>query len=114
MSRRRSDPKHRKLERSTLPSLPPDDPVEALVARARRARRKGDDRGALVFLRRACALDEWRARTHTLLGAEAARQGLVEEAGRALHQARWLRARAGEKARADVTARLAAALVRAA
>ncbi|APR78315.1 Hypothetical protein A7982_03662 [Minicystis rosea] len=96
--------------RPAEPALSPDDPVEALVARARRARRKGDDRGALVFLRRACALDEWRARTYTLLGAEAARQGLVDEAARALHQARWLRTRAGDQARAAVTARLAAAL----
>jgi Flp pilus assembly protein TadD len=88
----------------------PDDPVEVLVVRARRSRRKGDVRGALVLLRRACALDEWRARTYTLLGVEAGRQGQVEEATRALHQARWLRLRAGETARVAVTARLEAAL----
>src|SRR5262245_32228794 len=83
------------------------DPVEQLVARARRLRRKGETRRALVLLRQACALDEWRPRTYTLLGVQAAREGLVAEACQALNQARWLRARAGDKARAAVVARLA-------
>jgi Flp pilus assembly protein TadD len=86
--------------------------VEILVTRARRLRRRGDARGALVLLRQACALDEWRARTFTLLGAQLAREGRRDEAGRALNQARWLRARAGDKARAAVTARLAEELAR--
>jgi Flp pilus assembly protein TadD len=93
--------------------LPPpvaDDPVELLVAKARRLRQKGERRRALVLLRQACALDEWRPRTYTLLGIQLAREGHREEAAQALNQARWLRARAGETARAAVTARLAADL----
>jgi Flp pilus assembly protein TadD len=85
--------------------------VEVLVTRARRLRRRGDARAALVLLRQACALDEWRPRTFTLLGVQLAREGRRDEAGRALNQARWLRARAGDKARAAVTARLVDALL---
>jgi Flp pilus assembly protein TadD len=87
------------------------DAVETLIARSRRVRAKGDGRRALVLLRQACALDEWRARPWTLLGALLASTGAVEEAGRALNHARWLRARAGETGRAAVTERLAARLV---
>jgi Flp pilus assembly protein TadD len=111
MSRRRGAAKHREATETITPQASPDDPVEVLVARARRLRRKGDTRRALVLLRQACALDEWRPRTYTLLGVQAAREGLVAEASQALKQARWLRARAGDKVRAAVTARLAAALL---
>lgn len=90
------------------------DPVEILVVRARKLRQKGDLRRALVTLREACKLDEWRARTWTLLGAELARLGQRADAVQAFEQARWLRARAGDKARAAVTAELAARLVEAA
>jgi Flp pilus assembly protein TadD len=113
MSRRRTAT--RKQEILGTPCRPvaaaPDDPVETLIARSRRVREKGDTRRAMVLLRQACALDEWRARSWTLLGALLAREGVCEEAGRALNQARWLRARAGEKARAAVTERLAAELL---
>jgi Flp pilus assembly protein TadD len=85
----------------------PADPVETLIARSRKARAKGDARRAVVLLRQACALDEWRARSWTILGAFLASLGAREEAGQALNQARWLRARAGEGARAAVTVRLA-------
>lgn len=88
-----------------------DDPVEALIARARKQRGKGDVRRTLVLLRQACALDEWRPRSFTLLGVHLAREGMVDEAIRAFRQARWLRIRAGEKARAAVTERLAAQLL---
>jgi Flp pilus assembly protein TadD len=87
------------------------DPVEALIGRSRKARAKGDARRALVLLREACALDAWRARPFTLLGAALARAGVAEEAHQALAHARWLRARAGETARALVTARLAEILL---
>lgn len=83
-----------------------DDPVETLIARARRLRRRGDARGALVLMRQACSLDEWRARPFTLLGVMLSRTGRFEEAARALGHARWLRVRAGETARARVTERL--------
>lgn len=112
MSKRRAAAKHRQQEHASVaPPASPDDPVEVLVARARRLRRKGETRRALVLLRQACALDEWRPRTYTILGVTAAREGLVDEASQALKQARWLRTRAGDKARAAVTARLAAELL---
>src|SRR5688572_28232617 len=83
-----------------------DDPIEVLVARARKARRRGEERRAIVLLREACARDEWRARTWTLLGVHLGRAGSVQEAERALKHARWLRVRAGEPARAAVVERL--------
>ena len=113
MSRRRTAArKQQLLEASRLPATPAtDDPVETLIARSRRVRERGDTRRAMVLLRQACALDEWRARSWTLLGVHLAREGASDEAGRALKQARWLRSRAGEKARAAVTERLAARLL---
>jgi Flp pilus assembly protein TadD len=114
MNRRRTEARKQRYAGKSSP--PPaeaagDDPVETLIARSRRVRAKGDVRRALVLLRQACALDEWRARTWTLLGALLAREGAREEAGRALNQARWLRARAGETGRAVVTERLASSLL---
>jgi len=86
----------------------PEDAVEVLIARARKSRARGDARRALVILREACALDEWRARTWTIMGALLAELGRSEEAERAFRQARWLRLRAGERARAAVLDRLIA------
>ncbi len=112
MNRRRIEARKQKLAEKSgasaeAASAPASDPIEALIARSRRERARGDTRRAVVLLRQACALDEWRARTWTLLGATLARAGANDEAWRALNQARWLRVRAGEKARAAVTARLA-------
>lgn len=90
----------------------PEDPIEALIRRSRRCRQRGETRRALVLLQEACALDERRPRTWALLGARLADAGRREEAAAAFEQARWLCARAGEKARAAVTARLAAELRR--
>jgi Flp pilus assembly protein TadD len=92
----------------------PADPVESLLLRARKLRARGDDRRALVLLRQACALDEWRARSFTLLAALLAELGRRDEAARAFNQARWLRTRAGDLPRARVTERLAAQLLPAA
>jgi Flp pilus assembly protein TadD len=83
------------------------DEVEQLLFRARKLRRKGEERRAIVALRQACNLDEWRARSWTLLGWHLAQLGRRDEAMRALQQARWLRLRSGEPARAAVTARIA-------
>ena len=112
MGRRRAEARRQKLAEGSSARLVVtiDDPVETLIARSRKARAKGDGRRALVLLRQACALDEWRARSWTLLGALAAREGAGEEAARALNQARWLRARAGDAPRAAATERLAARL----
>ncbi|TKC98357.1 hypothetical protein [Polyangium fumosum] len=82
------------------------DAVEGLIDRARKSRRRGDMRGAIVLLRQACSQDEWRARTFTLLGALLSAEGHHGEAAKALTHARWLRQRAGEAPRAEVTARL--------
>jgi len=116
MGRRRAEARREKLagKGSGRPVASLDDPVEALIARSRRARSKGEGRRALVLLRQACALDEWRARSWTLLGVLLAREGAGDEAARALNQARWLRARAGDAPRAVATARLAARLLAAA
>ncbi|MDC0745119.1 hypothetical protein [Polyangium mundeleinium] len=82
------------------------DAVEGLIYRSRKLRRRGDTRGALVLLRQACSQDEWRARTFTLFGALLSEEGHHDEAAKALLHARWLRQRAGEAPRAEVTARL--------
>lgn len=91
----------------TLPEVKVNDPIELLVIRARKLRQKGDLRRALVTLREAANRDEWSARTWTLLGALLADMGHHAEARDAFHRARWLRARAGDNARAAVTERLA-------
>ena len=113
MGRRKTEARIERMRGApiALPKLP-DDPVEALIVRARKIRDRGDIRRTLVLLRQACALDEWRARSFTILGALLAQEGMFDEAQRALNHARWLRARAGEKARAAVTERLANLLVR--
>ncbi len=114
MGRRRAEARKQRLAGVAGDPAVPDgsapasiDPIEALIGRSRKARAKGDERRALLLLREACSLDEWRARPFTLLGAALARAGFEAEAQRALAHARWLRARAGETARALVTARLA-------
>jgi Flp pilus assembly protein TadD len=114
MGSRRAEARRRTLLHG--PSAVPvaDDPVEALVVRSRKLRERGETRKALVLLRQACALDERRPRVWTLLGVHLARQGFGEDAVRALRQAGWLHARAGEKARAAVTRRLEGELLAAA
>jgi Flp pilus assembly protein TadD len=118
MGRRRAEARKQRIGAVAGDSVAPDasapagvDPIEALIGRSRKARAKGDVRRALVLLRQACALDEWRARPFTLLGAALARAGAGAEAQQALAHARWLRARAGETARALATARLAEILL---
>jgi len=77
-----------------------------LIARARRARRRGEARKALVALREACARDESAAWLYALYGALLARQGRRDEAAVALRHAVWLRRSAGDIARARSTQRL--------
>lgn len=86
----------------------PEDRIEQMITRARRLRSAGDVRQAIVLLRRASALDEWRARTWALLGALLAGDGRTDEARAALGQAAWLRRRAGDKVRALVIEAFAA------
>jgi Flp pilus assembly protein TadD len=92
----------------------PDDAVEAIIARARKSWARADARRALVLLRGACALDEWRPRTWTILGARLALLGRADEAAQAFKQARWLRLRAGDRARVGTIDRLLAELLPAA
>ncbi len=49
------------------------DAIEAMLLRARKLRQKGEERRALVTLRHAVNLDETRARSWALLGADVAR-----------------------------------------
>jgi hypothetical protein len=95
-------------EEPAVPAPPTEvlDQVETLIARSRRMRRRGQRREAIVLLRQACSLDEWRARPFTLLGALLSRERKYGEAAKALAHARWLRLRAGDDARAAVTTRL--------
>ena len=113
MGRRRVEARREKLASVAVApaTSDPADPIETLIGRSRKARVKGDARRALVLLRQACALDEWRARSWTLLGAALARAGVTAEALQALGHARWLRSRAGDTARARVTERLAERLL---
>ncbi|MBK9263392.1 MAG: hypothetical protein IPM54_26755 [Polyangiaceae bacterium] len=106
MSRRRAHSRHG-TARDVSRLVPiDDDPIEALIRRSKRQRRRGDQRAAVVLLQRACSMDEWRARTFTLLGALLSEVGRCDEAERAFLHARWLRQRAGEMSRAEVTMRL--------
>lgn len=83
-----------------------DDPIELLIRRSKRQQRRGDARAAVLLLQQACSMDEWRARSFTLLGALLTKIGKNEEAERAWLHARWLRQRSGEASRAEVTMRL--------
>lgn len=114
MGSRRAEAKRSRLLHGPRAVPVVDDPVEALVMRSRKLRQRGETRKALVLLRQACALDERRPRVWTLLGVHLARLGFGEDAAQALKQAGWLHARAGEKARAAVTKRLAVELLAAA
>ena len=96
--RRRSPVRVRSM--TTTVSVTIDDPVEQLVARAKRLRHKGEERRAFQVLREACQLDEWRPRPHALLGSWLLDAGQREEAHQRLRHARWLCSRAGSEGRA--------------
>lgn len=106
MSRKRVQRQHLMASAEVPPRPTDDDPIEALIRRAKRLLRKGEIRAALVMLRRACSMDDWRARSFTLLGALLRDAGRIDDAERAFLHARWLRQRAGEVSRAKVTMQL--------
>jgi hypothetical protein len=83
--------------------------VDALIERAHRLRRRGEDRKAIGLLRQACLLDEWRPRPFAMLGKWLLDAGAAAEARERLRHARWLLDRAGEAARARSLAGLLAA-----
>lgn len=84
----------------------PTDPVACALARARRARRKGELRQEVNALRQACSLREYDASMWTRLGAACLRMSRNEEAGAAFKHALWLREREGDEKRARVMRRL--------
>lgn len=88
------------------------DPVAQAVARADKARRRGDSRAEATALRQACLIDEGNAALWTRWGDSLARLSKHEEALQALRHALWLRERADDEARADVTRRLIACVLR--
>ncbi len=78
-------------------------PEERLLARARRARRRGKHRRAMLALREAACVQGDDARLWTLYAAQCLRAGHRDEAVQALRQATWLRQRARDTLRARVT-----------
>jgi Flp pilus assembly protein TadD len=81
-----------------------------LFERARRLRRRGEPRKAIVALREACLRDDRAAWAWTLYGAWLGELGRTSDAEAALGHALWLRKRAGDEPRARVTERLLARL----
>lgn len=80
--------------------------AEALLERARRHTRRGEQRRALLALEQACCQSSEDARVWTLYAAKCRSLSRYDDAERALRQALWLRARARDSARASVTRRL--------
>jgi len=76
------------------------------LEQARRQRRRGDARRALVLLREACFLAGTDARLWTLYGIQCWRMSRGDDARQALRQALWLRERAHDEPRARVLRRL--------
>ncbi|HET9958594.1 MAG TPA: hypothetical protein VFQ61_29065 [Polyangiaceae bacterium] len=86
------------------------DPVEQLVARARRMRSKGEAKRSLTLLREACCLAEQDARLWTLYSIQCWRLGQRNEGRRALRQALWLRERERDESRVRVLKQLLLAM----
>jgi hypothetical protein len=87
------------------------DPTELALHRARRLRRKDQQRKAMFVLREACYAAEDQPRLWTLYGVQCLRAGKRAEAIDALTQAAWLRERNHEFGKARVTRQLVARLV---
>lgn len=97
-----------KGRRQIVASAPSDEAGSPLVQRARRLRRRGELRKALVVLREACLTDEYDAATWTLYGALLVTEGRVDDGRQALRHAVWLRRRRGDEARVRSTEALLA------
>jgi cytochrome c-type biogenesis protein CcmH/NrfG len=82
------------------------DPIAEAVARANRARRKGDRRGEANGLRQACLMDEYDAVLWARLGDAQFRLGRHDDALQSLRHALWLRERENDPKRASVLRRL--------
>lgn len=89
--------------RAPNPILSDESREQALLRRARRFRRRGEHRRALLALRTACFENRGDPRLWTLYAAGCARLRRRDEAALALRQALWLRKRLHDTARARVT-----------
>lgn len=83
-------------------STSPRDRADELTDRARRMRRRGESRRALVALREACLLDETSAVRWMLYAYELQRGGKLDEAEQAMKQSLYRREQAGDERRAAV------------
>jgi hypothetical protein len=96
-----------RLHRGHDPDLPaPEARADVLVRQARRWRRRGEHRRAMVALSQACVLRQQDAALWTLYADACVRARRREAAADALGQALWLRQRARDHGRARVTRRL--------
>jgi Flp pilus assembly protein TadD len=84
---------------SEIPGFP--SRTELLLARARRAQRRGERRQAMVALREAALLAETDARVWALYGSACVKSNRLDEAERAFGQALYLRQREHDTARAE-------------
>jgi Flp pilus assembly protein TadD len=96
--------------RSPRPESPKLD-AAALVRRARRLRRRGEHRRAMLILRDLAYSEATDARIWTLYGVACVRLGRREDGVEALKQAVWLRQRDHDDARARVTRALIACVL---
>jgi Flp pilus assembly protein TadD len=90
-----------KRRRQIAPACTPD-PLEQRVEQARRQRRRGDARKALVLLREACFLAGTDARLWALYAAQSWRMGRLDDTRQALRHALWLREKNHDESRARV------------
>ena len=79
---------------------------QALVRRARRFRRRGEHRQAMLSLREACQTGGQCPRLWTLYAVACMRVRRLDDAKQALRQALWLRQRARDDRRVKVMQRL--------
>lgn len=93
----------KRRRRTPNPTHTRESREQALLRRARRFRRRGEPRRALLALRAACHENQDNPRLWTLYAAECARQRRRDEALRALRRALWLRKRSRDAARVRVT-----------
>ena len=93
----------RPLEKRRPEPPPCETREEALLRRARRHRRRGEHRKAMLALREAAYVGDSCPRLWTLYGMSCVRAGKASDAAQALRQALWLRERRKDDARAAVT-----------
>ena len=89
--------------RTARPHAPAEAHDVAMCRRAWRHRKRGDERRAMLLLRDAAHMNESDARIWVLYGVQCGRAGHLDQAERALAHAVWLRTRAREPRKAQVT-----------